>query len=54
LSGADATTETLARVINSLKFNEKRTKLLSENMSGLMPHDAAEKIAKLIIKQHEQ
>ena len=42
--------ENLVRVVNSLKFNPKRRELLSANMSGIMPHDAAQRIAKLILE----
>jgi UDP-N-acetylglucosamine--N-acetylmuramyl-(pentapeptide) pyrophosphoryl-undecaprenol N-acetylglucosamine transferase len=43
--------ETLARVIVSLKFNQKRCELLTGNMKNLMPHDSAERIAKIIIEK---
>ncbi len=49
----EASAENLTRVINSLKFNQKRVEALASNMKNLMPHDAAEKIAKVIIKTHE-
>ncbi len=40
--------EDLPRIVTSLKFNVGRQKLLTENMKKLMPHDAAQRIAKLI------
>ncbi len=40
--------EVLVRVVNSLKFNVQRQKLLAENMGKLMPKDAALNIAKII------
>src|SRR3989344_1732676 len=40
----------LPNIVNSLKFNPQRQKLLSENISRLMPKDAAARLAKLIIK----
>ena len=43
--------ETLARVIVSLKFNQKRCELLSGNIRKIMPHDSAERIAKIIIEK---
>jgi UDP-N-acetylglucosamine--N-acetylmuramyl-(pentapeptide) pyrophosphoryl-undecaprenol N-acetylglucosamine transferase len=43
--------ETLARVIVSLKFNQKRLELLSANIKNLMPHDSAERIAKIITEK---
>lgn len=43
------TPETLNRVIVSLKFNPKRTELLSNNIGKLIPHDAAQKLARIII-----
>jgi len=42
------TAEELPRIINSLKFNVARQKLLAENISGIMPHDAASRIAQII------
>ncbi len=42
--------ETLARVIISLKFNQKRLELLSSNIFKLMPHDSAVRIAEILIK----
>lgn len=53
LNGTDATAENLEKVINSLKFNPKRTEALSENIKRLMPKDAAEKLAKIVIKNAE-
>jgi UDP-N-acetylglucosamine--N-acetylmuramyl-(pentapeptide) pyrophosphoryl-undecaprenol N-acetylglucosamine transferase len=42
--------EDLPRIVNSLKFNVGRQKLLSENIKKIMPHDAAQKMAKLILE----
>lgn len=44
--------ETLARVIVSLKFNQKRCELLSNNIRDLMPHDSALRIAKIILSRY--
>jgi UDP-N-acetylglucosamine--N-acetylmuramyl-(pentapeptide) pyrophosphoryl-undecaprenol N-acetylglucosamine transferase len=44
--------DNLVRVVNSLKFNPKRRELLSKNISNIMPHDGAERIAKLIIENY--
>ncbi len=49
----EATAKNLAKVINSIKFNPKRAETLSENMRLLMPKNAAEKLAKIIVKLHE-
>jgi UDP-N-acetylglucosamine--N-acetylmuramyl-(pentapeptide) pyrophosphoryl-undecaprenol N-acetylglucosamine transferase len=38
----------LPRIVVSVKFNVGRQKLLVENIKKIMPHDAAERIAKLI------
>lgn len=51
LTGVEVASENLAQVINSLKFNQKRTETLSQNISKLMPKDAALQIAKIIIKE---
>lgn len=53
LIGAETGSEILSKVINSLKFNPKRAETLAKNMHDLMPHDAAEKIAKIIVRQYE-
>jgi UDP-N-acetylglucosamine--N-acetylmuramyl-(pentapeptide) pyrophosphoryl-undecaprenol N-acetylglucosamine transferase len=53
LSGAEVTAPNLARVINSLKFNQKRVEMLEKNISNLIPKDAAPRLAKLILKLHE-
>jgi len=53
LKGKDATAENLAKVLNSLKFNPKRTEAMSKNIGNLMPRDAAERLAKIIIKLSE-
>jgi UDP-N-acetylglucosamine--N-acetylmuramyl-(pentapeptide) pyrophosphoryl-undecaprenol N-acetylglucosamine transferase len=45
----EATAQNLAKVISSLKFNQKRTELLSKNISALIPANAAEHIAKIIL-----
>ena len=52
LKGADANPENLSKVINSLKFNQKRTDMLMENISKLMPQDATAKLAKIIIRDN--
>lgn len=39
----------LPRIINSVKFNPSRQKLISSNISAIMPHDAASRIAKLLL-----
>jgi UDP-N-acetylglucosamine--N-acetylmuramyl-(pentapeptide) pyrophosphoryl-undecaprenol N-acetylglucosamine transferase len=55
LNRDEVTAENLARVINSLKFNQKRTEMLSKNISELVPKNAAETLAKIVIKQtHEE
>ena len=51
LNRTEATAENLTRVINSLKFNQKRTEMLSKNISELMPKNAAEVLAKIVTKQ---
>ena len=51
LSKEEFDPETLARVIVSLKFNQKRCELLSSNMKNLMPHNSASRIAEIILKQ---
>ncbi|HYC28077.1 MAG TPA: glycosyltransferase, partial [Chitinophagaceae bacterium] len=40
--------EELPRIVRSLKFNVGRQKLLTDNIKELMPHDASERIAKII------
>lgn len=45
-----ATKDNLIKVLNVLKFDPKASSLLSNNMSKLMPHDAAARIAELIVK----
>ncbi|MGE5392407.1 MAG: UDP-N-acetylglucosamine--N-acetylmuramyl-(pentapeptide) pyrophosphoryl-undecaprenol N-acetylglucosamine transferase [Candidatus Saccharibacteria bacterium] len=42
--------ETIGRIINSLRFNIGRQKMLSRNIGALMPKDAGERIADRIIK----
>lgn len=49
LSGLLATSSNLAQIIKNLKFNPKRTEMMERNISKLMPKDAAEKIAKIIL-----
>ncbi len=44
----------LPRIVTSLKFNVARQKLLTENIKKIMPHDAAERMAKLIIEHVRQ
>lgn len=51
LSGLDATAENLAKVIRSLKFNQKRIEVLTNSIGKLIPKNAAAAIAKLIIKE---
>ena len=46
--------ENLDRVINSLKFNQKRDEMQERNISKLMPKDAATKIAQIVVKVHER
>ena len=46
------TPENLILVVNSLKFNVKRRESLKKNISLLMPKDAAEKLAQIIIKAY--
>ncbi len=41
--------ESLPRIVTSLKFNVARQQLLKANIKALMPHDAAKKIAELIL-----
>jgi UDP-N-acetylglucosamine--N-acetylmuramyl-(pentapeptide) pyrophosphoryl-undecaprenol N-acetylglucosamine transferase len=40
--------EDLPRIITSLKFNVERQKLLKRNISAIMPHDAAVRIARIV------
>lgn len=40
----------LPRIVTSLKFNVGRQKLLTANIQKIMPHDAAQRIVKLIIE----
>lgn len=51
LSGEEFNPVDLPRIVISLKFNIARQKLLSENISRLLPRDAGRKIAELIVKQ---
>ncbi|MEJ0021044.1 MAG: UDP-N-acetylglucosamine--N-acetylmuramyl-(pentapeptide) pyrophosphoryl-undecaprenol N-acetylglucosamine transferase [Candidatus Doudnabacteria bacterium] len=51
LTGSEATVENLFRVVNGLKFNIKRTELLSKNISGLIPPDAAINLARIVIRE---
>ncbi len=51
LTGRDATAENLVRIINKLKFDLNLSSALSINIHKLMPHNAAAKIAKLIINE---
>ena len=48
LSKEEFTPEDLPRIVTSLKFNVGRQKSLQEKMAGIIPHDAAARIAKLI------
>jgi UDP-N-acetylglucosamine--N-acetylmuramyl-(pentapeptide) pyrophosphoryl-undecaprenol N-acetylglucosamine transferase len=47
------TKENVLKILNVLKFDPKASPLLSNNISKLMPHDAAVRIAELIA-QHER
>jgi UDP-N-acetylglucosamine--N-acetylmuramyl-(pentapeptide) pyrophosphoryl-undecaprenol N-acetylglucosamine transferase len=49
LSGQEFNAEDLPRIINSIKFNPARQKLITTNISAIMPHDAASRIAKLLL-----
>ncbi len=40
----------LWKVINSLKFNQKRDEMIQKNISSLMPKDATSRLAEIIIK----
>ncbi len=51
LTGTEVTGENLSRVIQSLKFNQKRVEMLSNNIMKIIPKDAASKIAKIILKK---
>jgi UDP-N-acetylglucosamine--N-acetylmuramyl-(pentapeptide) pyrophosphoryl-undecaprenol N-acetylglucosamine transferase len=51
LMGMEVTAQNLAKVINSLKFNQKRTEALSSNIGVIIPQNAATKIAKIIINE---
>jgi UDP-N-acetylglucosamine--N-acetylmuramyl-(pentapeptide) pyrophosphoryl-undecaprenol N-acetylglucosamine transferase len=53
LTGLEVTPENLARVIQSLKFNQKRVDMLSHNIGQVIPKDAATRIAKIIIKYND-
>ncbi len=50
LLGSEVSAENLARVINSLKFNQKRDEMMQKNIEELMPKDAAVRLAKIITK----
>jgi UDP-N-acetylglucosamine--N-acetylmuramyl-(pentapeptide) pyrophosphoryl-undecaprenol N-acetylglucosamine transferase len=39
----------LPRIINSVKFNPTRQQLIVKNISAIMPHDAASRIAKILL-----
>lgn len=49
LNKEEFTPEGLTRIVNSLKFNVERQQLLSRNIKNLMPKDAPQKIAQIII-----
>ncbi len=54
LTGTDATSDNLNRIINKLKFDLKFTEALGENISAIIPTDAARRLAEIIIKTHAQ
>jgi UDP-N-acetylglucosamine--N-acetylmuramyl-(pentapeptide) pyrophosphoryl-undecaprenol N-acetylglucosamine transferase len=47
----EVTAENLQKIINSLKFNQKRDEMMMKNISKLMPKDATEKLAKIILHE---
>ena len=49
LSSAEFTPQDLPRIIQSVKFNPARQKTLMKNLSEIMPHDAASRIANILI-----
>ncbi len=50
LTGMEVTAPGLARVIQSLKFNQKRIDMLTSNIGKLLPMDATTRLAKIILK----
>lgn len=54
LTGSEVSAGNLARVINNLKFDQKRAALMSKNISELMPKEAASKLAKIVIKYADE
>jgi UDP-N-acetylglucosamine--N-acetylmuramyl-(pentapeptide) pyrophosphoryl-undecaprenol N-acetylglucosamine transferase len=50
LNEQEFTPSELPRIVNAVKFNPARQKSLIESIKGLMPHDAAQRIAKIIIQ----
>lgn len=53
LNKRDFNSEVFPKLINDLTFNPEKQKILSANMSKLLPADAGEKLAKIIIKTSE-
>jgi UDP-N-acetylglucosamine--N-acetylmuramyl-(pentapeptide) pyrophosphoryl-undecaprenol N-acetylglucosamine transferase len=53
LRGTEASPENLAKVINSLKFNQKRIDMLCRNIGNLMPKEADKKLAQIILSNNE-
>lgn len=49
LNSQEFNSEDLPRIITAVKFNPGRQQLIKKNISALMPHDAAERIAKLLL-----
>ncbi|HYE22770.1 MAG TPA: glycosyltransferase, partial [Verrucomicrobiae bacterium] len=49
LDDQEFSAENLVRVVNSLKFNVERQKLLARNIQNLIPRDASQKLANIII-----
>jgi UDP-N-acetylglucosamine--N-acetylmuramyl-(pentapeptide) pyrophosphoryl-undecaprenol N-acetylglucosamine transferase len=50
LNSVEFNSTDLPRIINAVKFNPARQKALIKNISAIMPHDAASRIANLIIE----
>ncbi|OGE82179.1 MAG: hypothetical protein A3B10_02195 [Candidatus Doudnabacteria bacterium RIFCSPLOWO2_01_FULL_44_21] len=50
LFGQSANSDNLIRAINHLKFNPTSAKTLAANISQLMPKDAADRIAKIVLQ----
>jgi len=54
LTGSEVTPENLKKVINSMKFNQKRVETLQSNIGNLLPHDSSEKLAKIVVTINDQ